>query len=79
VTHPFHPLGGREFELLDLRQTWGERRVYFHDDDGRFVAMPVGWTDAEAADPFVLVAAGRSYFRMEDLVRLAELVEMLKR
>ncbi|MGH8219072.1 MAG: DUF5372 family protein, partial [Steroidobacteraceae bacterium] len=24
VTHPFHPLLGREFALADRRNTWGE-------------------------------------------------------
>jgi Family of unknown function (DUF5372) len=32
VTHPFHPLRGRTFQLVDCRQTWGEERVYFYDD-----------------------------------------------
>ena len=30
VTHPFHPLRGRTFPLVDCRQTWGEDRVYFY-------------------------------------------------
>jgi uncharacterized protein (DUF433 family) len=27
VTHPFHPLRGRTFQLIECRQTWGEYRV----------------------------------------------------
>jgi hypothetical protein len=34
VTHPFHPLSGRTFQLIECRQTWGEYRVFFHDDGG---------------------------------------------
>jgi hypothetical protein len=30
-------------------------------------------------DPFVEIAAGRSFFRVEDLIRLATLVENLSR
>ncbi|WP_208461047.1 DUF5372 family protein, partial [Paraburkholderia mimosarum] len=30
VTHPFHPLRGQEFVLLERRCAWGEERVYFH-------------------------------------------------
>jgi hypothetical protein len=30
------------------------------------------------ADPFVEIAAGRSYFRYEDLVRLADLLKGLR-
>ncbi len=79
VIHPFHPLRGRQFELVSYGHTWGEHRVYFHDRQGRVVALPASWTDALATDPFVEVAAGRCYFRLEDLVKLSDLVEALKR
>src|SRR5580658_5689687 len=39
VTHPFHPLVGRSFELLTYRKTWGEDRVFFQED-GRLRALP---------------------------------------
>ena len=77
MTHPFHPLHGRAFELLDYRNAWGEDRVYFHDDRGRFRRLPASWTDVVGEDAFVAVAAGRSPLRVEDLLRLAELVARL--
>lgn len=73
VTHPFHPLRGREFELVDRRQTWGEDRVYYQDGD-ELKRMPATWTSAAIVDPFVAVSAGRASFRIEDLLSLAELV-----
>jgi transposase len=33
VTHPFHPLHGREFSLVTYRHNWGENRVYFHQGE----------------------------------------------
>src|SRR5947209_17989817 len=39
VTHPFHPFRGRAFQLVDCRQTWGEDRVYFHDDSGQLAEL----------------------------------------
>jgi hypothetical protein len=74
VTHPFHPWFGREFVFVDLRQTWGEDRVLFIDDDGELLSLPVGWTDAAPVVPFVEMAAGRSPFRALDLLALAELM-----
>jgi hypothetical protein len=59
------------------RPCWGEDRVYFHHDDGRFTSIPASWTSLGAADPFVWLAAGRSYFRVEDLIAVADLVEAL--
>jgi len=43
VTHPFHPWCGRTFELLERRTTWGEDRVYFHDEAGQLRRLPAAW------------------------------------
>jgi Family of unknown function (DUF5372) len=56
VTHPFHPLRGRTFPLVACRQTWGEDRVYFHDDAGQLARLPWQWTDVAPNDPTVVVA-----------------------
>ena len=74
VTHPFHPLRGRTFPLVDCRQTWGEDRVYFHDDAGQLARLPRQWTDVVPDDPTVVVGAGRAHFRYDDLCRLADLL-----
>ncbi|MBK8580237.1 MAG: hypothetical protein IPN78_19215 [Candidatus Accumulibacter sp.] len=63
VTHPFHPLFGREFVLIERRNAWGEERVHFHDDSGRVRRLTAAWTSAVAPDPFASVSAGRSHFR----------------
>ncbi len=77
MTHPFHPWCGREFVFVALRQTWGEDRVFFFGDNGTQKSLPRAWTDAADLDPFVTLAGGRSPFRVEDLLLLAELVDRL--
>ena len=74
MTHPFHPLAGRDFEFVACRQNWGEDRVHLHDETGQLFSLPAGWTDVAPADPFVVVAAGRAAFRAGDLAELAGLV-----
>ena len=74
VTHPFHPLCGREFSLVDRRLTWGEDRVYVREHGGHLRRLPASWTSAGPVDPFVALSGGRAHFRVEDLLRLAELV-----
>jgi len=59
------------------RPCWGEDRVFFHHDDGRLTSIPAPWTSLGAVDPFVWLAAGRAYFRVEDLIAVADLVEAL--
>jgi hypothetical protein len=78
VTHPFHPLHGRDFEFVVYRQNWGEDRVHLRDEDGQLFSLPAGWTDAAAPDPFVVVAAGRAPFSTAGLLALADLVDRLR-
>jgi hypothetical protein len=78
IIHPFHPLYNKEYELVGYRRSWGNECVDLHDEQEQLVAVPLAWTDAAAPDPFVVVAAGRSYFRTEDLVRLVHLIEGLQ-
>jgi hypothetical protein len=61
-----------------VRRTWRQDRVFFLLGDGTVTSLPTAWTDAVEPDVFVTVAAGRSAFRVEDLVVLAELVEVLR-
>jgi hypothetical protein len=77
VTHPFHPWRGRQYELLYVRQDWGEWRVAFFDEEQCWRSLPVAWTSVAPHDPFVQVAAGRSPFRFADLLRLSQLIESL--
>jgi hypothetical protein len=73
VTHPFHPLRGRKFELVDRRQTWGEDRVYYQDGD-QLKRMPSSWTSAAAPSLFRAISAGRALFQVEELLELATLI-----
>jgi len=70
VTHPFHPLLGREFEPVETITVAGVGWVYYTADDGALRTMRQAWTSFAAEDPFVRVAAGRSAFRLSDLLAL---------
>ena len=65
--------------FVAVRQTWGEDRVFFFDDDGVQRSLPRGWTDAGDIDAFVAVAAGRSALRVVDLLEFVELLDGLRR
>ena len=74
MTHPHHPWCGRTFEVVSLTHKWGEDRVYFHDDGGRLCTVSVQWTSLAPADAFVTATAGRSWFRVVDLLEAAALI-----
>jgi hypothetical protein len=63
--------------LVQYQQTWGDHRVYYHDHLGRLCSMPVSWTSLAALDPFVALSAGRSLFRVADLLALVQLCRQL--
>ena len=50
----------------------------YRDERGRICSLPVGWTSVAARDPYVVLAAGRSLFRPEDLLALAARVRVLR-
>ena len=78
MTHPFHPLAGRDFEFVEHRQNWGEDRVCLRDENGGLFSLPARWTDVVAADPFVVIAAGRCPFTTAGLLALADLIGRLR-
>ena len=75
MTHPFHPWFGREFAFVAVQQTWRQDRVFFFGDDGAMQSLPRAWTDVAEPDVFVTIAAGRSPFRVVDLLELAEVID----
>ena len=78
MTHPFHPLCGQDFEFVVYRQNWGEDRVHLHDENGQLFSLPAAWTDVAAADPFVVIAAGRCPFTADGVLALADLAGGLR-
>ena len=78
VTHPFHPLYGQQFEILNYRHNWGEYRVIFYETPDHVRSLPAVWTSLVSPDPSVLLAAGRAPFQVKDLLALAQLVQRIE-
>jgi len=79
ITHPFHPLSGREYRLVEYRRDWGREQAVFYDENEELIAVPVDWTDlTETADPFVTLSEGRALARPADLLALSALIEEVK-
>jgi hypothetical protein len=74
VTHPFHPLFGQEIDFVERRVHWGDDLLFYRDYRGYITALPTGWTSVQDEDPFLVVSAGRSHFRVTDLIDLASLI-----
>jgi hypothetical protein len=42
---------------------------------GQLFSLPAGWTDVAAADPFVVMTAGRCAFTADGLLAVADLLD----
>ncbi len=62
---------------MAVQQTWKQDRAYFFADDGTMRSLPTAWTDAAQPDVFANLSAGRSAFRVDDLLALAEVLDSL--
>ena len=60
--------------MIVAKKLWGEARVTVQWPDGSLRSLPVGWTDWVPPDPVLTVGRGRAYFRVDDLLTLADLV-----
>jgi len=59
--------------------TWGEHKVFFKEPgEERLRSMPASWSDVEGPDPFLTLAGGRAFFRVEDLFSLAAALRELR-
>ena len=52
--------------------SWGEDRVFYYGSGGRLKSFLVNVTDLFSLDAFTRISAGRSAFRVDDLLELRE-------
>jgi len=77
VTHPFHPLSGRQLICVGERYNRYGKRLLLRADDGGIFSVPPQWTDMFCPDPEVAMGRGRALFRVADLMALVDLVARL--
>ncbi len=77
MTHPFHPLSGRQLACVGERYNRYGRRLLLRVDDETVCSVPPQWTDAAAPDPEIVLGRERALVRVADLLELADLVAHL--
>lgn len=63
---------------MTRKLTWGEDRVFYYDDAGALKSFLSNVTDLVAEDTFDCISAGRSAFRVDDLLELRRLLDKNK-
>jgi Family of unknown function (DUF5372) len=79
ITHPFHPLSGREVACVGERYNRHGRRLLLRVDDVTICSVPPQWTDLVAPDPEIVIGEYRALFRVTDLLELERLVNQLRK
>ena len=57
------------------KNNWGEDRVLYYNVQGRLCSVLASWTSLALPDAFSLASAGRSWFRVDDLLNLDALLQ----
>lgn len=65
--------------MIGYRRSFGGEMLDGRDACGSPVVVPLSFTDAASEDdPFLAISRGRAFFRVDDLLELADLVEELR-
>jgi Family of unknown function (DUF5372) len=52
ITHPYHPLRGRQFAVLKLRKVGDVQTLSLRASSGESLAVPLEWTDRGEPSPW---------------------------
>ena len=77
VTHPFHPLSGRQLLCVGERYNRYGMTLLLETDEGAVCTVRPQWTDVVGLDPEIVLGGQRALFRVADLLELARLVDRL--
>ena len=78
ITHPFHPLSGKELACVGERYNRYGRRSLLRINEIAVCSVPPQWTDLVAPDPEIVLGEGRALFRVADLLELARLAAQIR-
>jgi Family of unknown function (DUF5372) len=65
--------------MVGRHLNWGEDRVFYYGPARRLKSFLVNVTDLFPLDTFTRISAGRSAFRVDDLLELRERLDRWKR
>ena len=73
ITHPFHPLSGKELKILKTRKIAGKIMLVLQSEKIGIINIPTEWTDYFPSDQEKYITPG-AFISVESLLALCELV-----
>ena len=77
IVHPFHPLRGRQFEVLKKRRIAGVDALILRELERGTLSIPRAWTDWADPSPYDSLTQPPQRFAAEYLFELVALLEAL--
>ena len=77
ITHPFHPLSGKQLACVGERFNRYGKRLLLKVDESTVCSVPPQWTDVVAPNPEIAMGNESALLRVTDFIELARLVERL--
>jgi hypothetical protein len=74
ITHPYHPLSGKEFQVLKTRKVGGKFTLLLKENERGSFAVPMEWTSYYHSDQDVSPIPD-TFISVESLLSLCELIK----
>jgi hypothetical protein len=78
ITHPFHPLSGKEFQVLKTRKVGEKLTLVLKEVERGSFAVPIEWTDYYRSD-LKAPDTPDTFISVETLLALCELVKKINK
>lgn len=78
ITHPFHPMKGKTFGLIERKLVWCDDRILYLDKDSNLRLIQTNFTDIYEEGPFVAISNGRCDITFDSLVSLVNIIKAIK-
>ena len=79
ITHPFHPLGGKQFAVLKSRVVRGVECLVLKGSESGTFAVSRDWTDQARPDAYRDAGIVPHFFKLESLLSIVELLNRVSK
>jgi len=79
ITHPFHPLRGKQFPVLKSRVVRGVECVVLKGSESGTFAVPRDWTDQARPDAYRDADIVPRFLKLDSLLSIVELSHSLSK
>jgi len=77
ITHPYHPLLGEKFPIINKKQIGGIDTLFLKGSPGGTFPIPLDWTDQAPPPPYKILNMKPPILKVECLLKLMDIIDNL--